>query len=186
MKRYHYTRSFFIAILLYLMQCTVAAAYTVELTREEVQQAVDGYFPVKHVTPLIMITAYRPKVSLDQSSSRVGLEFSVLANVPGILTGEGRGLIDGDLEYRHKTGEFYLRDPKIVSLDIYDLPPEVIKPVQLGLQQLMRQSLPVILVYKLKDDDLKQRMAKSVLSSVAVRKGKLILELSVPVLGLAE
>ncbi len=186
MKRYNYTRGFLIALLLYLMQCTVAAAYTVELTRQQVQEAVDGYFPVKHITPLVMLTAHNPQVSLMQKSNRIGLEISVLANVPGILTGEGRGLIDGDLEYRHQTGEFYLRDPKIKSLELYDMPAEVTASVRLALQQLMRQSLPVMLVYKLQDNDLKQKMAKSVLSSVAVRKGKLILELSVPVLNLVD
>ncbi len=186
MKCYSYTRGLLITLLLYLTQCTVAAAYTVELTRQQVQEAVSGYFPVKHITPLVMLTAHNPQVSLQPKSNRIGLEVSVLANVPGILTGEGRGLIDGDLEYRHQTGEFYLRDPKIKSLELYDMPAEVTASVQLALQQLMRQSLPVMLVYKLQDNDLKQKMAKSVLSSVAVRKGKLILELSVPLLNLGD
>jgi len=186
MNRYQYRRGLVITVLLYLMQCSVAAAYTIELTKAEVQEAVAEYFPVKHISPFVMLTAHDPRVSLEQKSGRIGLEFSVLANVPGVLSGEGRGLIDGDLEYRHKTGEFYLRDPKVKSLKLYDMPTEVTATVKLALQQLMRQSLPVILVYKLQDNDLKQKMAKSVLSSVAVRKGKLVLELSVPGLSLVD
>lgn len=186
MKHHKYIRSFFMAMLLYLLPCTVAVAYTVELTREEVQEVVAGHFPVKHVTPLVMLTAHNPQVSLKQKSGRIGLAVSVLANVPGILSGEGRALIDGDLEYRAKTGEFYLRDPKIKNLELYGFPADIIRSIRHVLQQMMRQSLPVMLVYKLQDDDLKQKMAKSVLSSVTVREGKLILELSVPLLNVID
>ncbi len=184
MKHHLFLRGFFIA--LFLVQSSVASAYTIELTKDEVQTVVAEYFPVKHLSPFVMLTAYNPTVSLDPKNDRVGLEFSVLANVPGVLTGEGRGLIDGDLEYRYKTGEFYLRDPKIKSLELYDMAPEIVATVKLVLQQLMEQSLPVILVYKLQDNDLKQNMARSVLSSVDVRDGKLLLELSVPVLSLID
>jgi len=186
MRFFKCTRSIGMMILLYLMQCSVAHAYTIELTRQQVQNAVDGYFPVKHITPFMMLTAHKPKVLLTQKSKRIGLEISVLANIPGVIIGEGRGLIDGDLEYRHQTGEFYLRDPKIKSLKLYDMPTEVTASVRLALQQLMRQSLPVMLVYKLQDNDLKQKMVKSVLSSVTVRNGKLFLELTVPVLNLVD
>jgi hypothetical protein len=119
-------------------------------------------------------------VFLEQKSSRIGLAFSMSVDVPGIMTGKGQGSIDGDLEYRQETGEFYLHDPKIRRLDVHDFPADIASSIQQALQELMRHSLPVILVYKLKDDDIGQRMTKSILSSVAVRNGKLILELSNP------
>jgi len=186
MKHYRYTGSFAFAMFFYLVQCTVAAAYTVELTRAEVQEAVAEHFPVRHITPFVMLTAHDPQISLEQKTNRIGLAFSLLANMPGILSGEGRVLIDGDLEYRPKTGEFYLRDPKIKNLELFGFPTEITSTIQQGLQQMMRQSLPVILVYKLKDDDLKQIMAKSVLSSVTINKGKLVLELSVPIFNMTD
>lgn len=179
-------RVFLIALLLYFAHLSMAHAYTVELTKEEVQEAVSGYFPVKQITPLVMLTAHDPVVMLKPDSHRIGLEFSVLAIVPGIFSGEGRALIDGDLEYRNRTGEFYLRDPKIRDLKLYDTPAEVTRSIRLGLQQLMQQSLPIILVYKLQDGDLKQQMAKSVLTSVNVRKGKVVLDLSMPGLNLLQ
>ena len=171
-------RGLFIAMLFYLMQCTDVAAYTVELTRQQVQDAVERYFPIEHVTPFATLTLYRPMVFLEQKSSRIGLAFSMSADVPGIMTGKGQGSIDGDLEYRQETGEFYLHDPKIRRLDVHDFPADIASSIQKALQELMRHSLPVILVYKLKDDDIGQRITKSILSSVAVRNGKLILELS--------
>lgn len=170
------------AVLFCLLRTTAAVAYTVELTRDEVQGAVEHYFPVEHATPHATLTLYRPVVFLEQRSNRIGLGFTLLADVPGIMTGKGQGAIDGDLEYRQETGEFYLHDPKIKSLDIEDFPPDVAASIRQAVQGLMRQSLPVILVYRLKDDDMGQKMTKRVLSSVAVRNGRLILELTAPVL----
>ncbi|MDY6856101.1 MAG: DUF1439 domain-containing protein [Thermodesulfobacteriota bacterium] len=171
-------RRLFIAMLFCLMQCADVAAYTVELTKQQVQDTVEHYFPIEHVTPFAKLTLYRPIVFLEQKSSRIGLEFSMSADVTGIMTGKGRGSIDGDLEYRQETGEFYLHDPKIRRLDIHDFPADIASSIQQALQELMRHSLPVILVYRLKDDNVAQRITKSILSSVAVRNGKLILELS--------
>ncbi|MBL1260775.1 MAG: DUF1439 domain-containing protein [Thiotrichaceae bacterium] len=186
MKLYRHTRNFMLLLVLFAMQSSMVAAFTIELTKAEVQETVATYFPLKHISPFVMLTAHNPRVMLEQETGRIGLEFSVLANIPGILSGEGRGLIDGELEYHHKTGEFYLRDPKIRSLKLYDMPAEITATVKLALQQLMKQSLPIMLVYKLQDSDLKQKMARSVLSSVEVRNGKLRLELSVPMLGLID
>jgi len=186
MRFYRSARGFFMVLVLFAMQSSMAVAYTIELTKAEVQETVAAYFPLKHITPLLMLTAHDPKVSLEPATGRIGLAFSVVANVAGILTGEGRGLIDGELEYRHETGEFYLRDPKIKNLKLYDMPAEITATVKLALQQLMKQSLPVILVYKLQDNDLKQKMARRVLSAVDVHNGKLRLELSVPLPGLIE
>jgi hypothetical protein len=158
-----------------------AEAFTIELTEQQVQEVVISYFPVEHITPLATLNVYRPLVFLDQKSNRIGLAFSILVDVPNIMKGEGQGAFDGDLEYRQETGEFYLHDPKIRRLDVQEFPTDIAVTLQQALQEIMGQSFPLILVYKLQDDDIAQRMAKSILSSVAVRKGKLIIELSSPV-----
>ena len=180
MIREKHLRGLFVAILFFLMQCTDVAAYTVELTKQQVQDAVERYFPIEHVTPFATLNLYRPIVFLEKNSSRIGLGFSISVDVPGIMTGKGQGSIDGELEYRQETGEFYLHDPKIRRLDLHDFPADIASSIQQALHELMRYSLPVILVYKLKDDDIGQRMTKSILSSVSVRNGKIILELSNP------
>ena len=181
MTRFKFLHAVLIAMLCCLLRPAVAATYTLELTRDQVQTAVEHYFPVEHTTPYATVTLYRPLVFLDRASSRIGLELTLLADVPGVMAGKGQGAIDGDLEYRQETGEFYLRDPKIRRLDLEDFPPDVAASVQQTIQGLMRQSLPVILVYKLKDNDIGQRLTKQILSSVAVRNGKLVLELTGPV-----
>lgn len=179
-----YLRIVSIAMLFCLMQCSVAAAYTVEMTKQQVQEVVEIYFPVERVTPFFTLHLYRPLVFLEQKSDRIGLAFSIVVNVSGNMEGKGQAAFDGDLEYRRQTGEFYLHDPQIRRLDVHDFPADMTESLQQALQEIMGQSLPVILVYKLKDDDIGQRMTKSILSSVVVRNGKLNLELAAPALNL--
>jgi len=166
--------------LLYFAPNTAAMAYSIELTEKEANIAVERYFPIEHVTPVATLKLSRPAVYFDQRSNRIGLKVSVTASMPGLLMGEGHGAIDGDLEYRQETGEFYLRDPRVRRLDIENLPAEATILLRQLLQEMTRQSLPFILVYQLNDVDLRQRMARSVLQSVTVRNRKLILELAVP------
>jgi len=126
----------------------------------------------------------RPAVYFEQRSNRIGLAVTVTTSMPGYIMAKGSGAIDGDLEYRQETGEFYLRDPKVRCLEIENLPSEAVMLLRQLLQEMAQQSLQLMLVYQLNDNDLRQRMARSVLQSVTVRNGKSILELEVPGLNL--
>ena len=170
-------RGLIIGILLLSMLCTDAFAFTVEMTKQQVQDAVERYFPVKHVTPFATFNLYSPVVFLDNKSNRIGLEISTGVDVSGLLESSGKCMFDGDLEYRKEGGEFYLHDPKMRHLEVNSVPAEINASIHQVLQEFIRQSLPVMLVYKLKGDDVDQRIAKDLLSSVTVRKGKVIIEL---------
>ncbi len=180
MKRFKSLSGWLLASLFYLLPPPAAVAYTVELTRDQVQAAVEQYFPVEHATSYAALTLYRPVILLEKTSDRIGLEFTLLADVPGVMTRKGRGAIDGDLEYRQETGEFYLHDPKVRRVEVDDCPPDIAASIEEIVRELTRQAFPVILVYKLKDDDIGQKMAKRILSSVTVSSGKLLVELTGP------
>jgi len=175
-----YACRLFVSGLLCFALNTTALAYSIELTEKEAQIAVEKYFPIEHVTAVATLELSRPAVYFEQWSNRIGLAVSVTTSMPGFIMAEGYGAIDGDLEYRQETGEFYLRDPKVRRLEIDNLPAEATTLLRQLLQEMAQQSLRLILVYQLNENDFRQRMARSVLQSVAVRNGKLILELEVP------
>lgn len=171
-------RWFFLAILFFLLRVSQAEAFFIELTRAQVQEAVEQYFPIRNVTTLATFDLHQPLVFLEQKSNRIGLAASIGVDVYGIMQGEGRCRLDGDLEYRQATGEFFLHDPQIVYFAVDNFPPEINSSLQQTLQEFIRQSpAPIILVYKLQDDNPDQRKAKNNLSAVTVGNGKLIIEL---------
>ncbi len=168
------------AMLLGMLFSFNAAAYSVELSKDDIQQQVNRYFPLEQATPLSKLSYSNPVVILNPSTNRIGLEVSIRIEVPGILPVEGRGQIDGNLEYRQQTQQFYLHDPKLTNVRFANSSHELASVVQQIVTNISQQSLPLILVYDLKDDDLRQKMAKSVMKAVRVKEGKIYLDLELP------
>lgn len=166
----------FFSLLLGMMFCLDAAAYTIELSRTDLQEYVDGYFPVQQVTPISKLTYSSPVVVLDPKTNRIGLEVTVKAEMPGMMPIAGRGQIDGDLEYRKETHQFYLHNPKVTNVRFANTDYQLTSTIQQIVSSIGQQSMPLILVYELKDEDLREKMAKSVLKSVAVKQGKLYVD----------
>lgn len=157
-----------------------ASAYTIELTKAELQGYASAYFPLHQVTPFSRLTYSKPAVVLNSQTNRIGLEVTVRAEMPGMLPIEGRGEINGKLEYRNETNQFYLHDPKLNNIRFANTDYQLTNTVQQIVSNISQQALPVIFVYELKDEDLREKMAKSVLKSVTVRNGKLLLDVTLP------
>lgn len=153
-----------------------AHAYTLEFNRAELQQYVVDYFPLSQQTPFSRITYFNPSVVLDEQTNRIGLEVTVRAEMPGMMAITGRGRIDGDLEYRKETHQFYLHDPKISNVRFADSDYQLAGTVQQLVNSISQQSLPMILVYELKETDMREKMARSVLKNIIVRRGKLVVD----------
>ncbi len=169
-----------ITLLIGLLFSLDAAAYTVELSKGELQEYAEAYFPLQQVTPFSKLTYSKPSVVLNPKTNRIGLEVTVRAEMPGMIPVEGRGQIDGKLEYRNETNQFYLHEPKINNIRFANTDYQLTSTIQQMVSNVSQQALPVIFVYELKDQDLREKMAKSVLKSVTVQHGKLLLDVTLP------
>lgn len=157
-----------------------AQAYTLEFNRAELQQYVVDYFPISQQTPFSRVTYSNPSVVLDAKTNRIGIEVTVRAEMPGMMAITGRGQIDGDLEYRKETHQFYLHDPRISNIRFANSDYQLADTVQQMVNSISQQSLPMILVYELKDSDLRRKMARGVLKDIAVKRGKLYVDVDLP------
>jgi len=157
-----------------------ASAYTLELSKAELERYAQAYFPITQQTPFSKVRYSSPKVVLDEKTNRIGLEVTVHAEMPGMIAIAGRGQIDGKLEYRQQSHQFYLHDPKLKNVRFANTSYELANSIQQMANSMSRQTLPMIFVYELKDHDLRQKMAKSVLKSATVHQGKLHLDMELP------
>lgn len=66
-------------------------------------------------------------------------------------------------------GAFFFKNPKIVSLELDQVPKEYVRNIQLIAQVTATQAMSVYPVYILNDDDRSQKLAKSRLESVEVK-----------------
>ncbi len=169
----------FITLTLFIISLN-ASAYTLELSKTELERYAQAYFPITQQTPFSKVRYSSPKIVLDEKTNRIGLEVTVHAEMPGMMAIAGRGQIDGKLEYRQQSHQFYLHDPKIKNVRFANTSYELANSIQQMANSMSQQTLPMIFVYELKDNDLRQKMAKNVLKSARVQQGKLYLDMELP------
>lgn len=169
----------FIALALFTFSVN-AFAFTLEFEKAELDRYVQDYFPINQLTPFSKVSYSNPSIVLNEKTNRIGLEVTVRAELPGMMAIAGRGQIDGKLEYRQQTHQFYLHDPKIKNVHFANTSYELANSVQQIINSMSQQTLPMIFVYELKDNDLRQKMAKSVLKSTHIQQGKLYLDVELP------
>ena len=97
----------------------------------------------------------------------------------GGVQGSGSAKITGSLKYDATKGEFYFNNPKIEHLEINQVPKQFIPDIKNIAQQLVTQVLAAQPIFKLNDNDVKQKLAKTALQSVSVKNEILFVVLNV-------
>lgn len=166
-------RLLFIALLL----PAPAWAYVVEMTQEQLQVMLAKGFPLKREVAFATLTFDQPRLVLEQGSNRLGLALTLLAEMPGQRPARGSGMIDGELEYHADTGEFHLRNPSVKSLSFDGLAPQYNALLQGVVAEYAAQTLPIVVLYRLDESEMRQAMARRMLKSVQVKDGKVLAEL---------
>jgi hypothetical protein len=156
--------------------------HEVVISQAQIQQRVDAMSPMKIERLHFMITLPNPKVGLLKDGPQIEVATDVRVEPPAVLAAAaklpaswpGQMRARGKIRYEASTGSFYIDEPKVVELDMERVP-EKYKPKALELAQLAASKyLGSRPVFVLKDDVLKQRLAKAVLKSVTLRGDTLI------------
>lgn len=160
-----------------------ALSYTAEFTSADIQARVDAMKPIKVQKAFFSMEMQEPKVALIAQSNEIAVSSSILIESTLLKSTQdpskhlllpARASIQAGLRYEPSEGAFYLLDPKVTALEI-DKVPESMKPKARELAQaLATQFFAKRPVFVLREDQIKQRLAKSVLQSVRVQGDKII------------
>ncbi|MGJ8691292.1 MAG: DUF1439 domain-containing protein [Thalassotalea sp.] len=165
-------------MLLVLSNFSSALSYTLEFSEAELQSKLDAMMPLVKKKLFMKITISAPKLDLIDNANELALFANINVSAPGGLNGSGKTKIKGSIDYRPEQGAFYLKNPEVIELHINGVLPQY----QMKIKELAQASIAKALlkqpIYKFKDDDMKQKMAKSTLTSVVVKNGKLLVNLS--------
>ena len=156
-------------VLLILSQGTYALSYTLTMTEQELQEKVEAMMPFKQTQFFITVTLSDPKVELIKESNEIGVFTHVKVSAPGGIYGKGRGKVTGTLSYDASKGAFFFKNPKIVNLELDQVPKEYVKNIQLIAQVTATQAMSVYPIYILNDENQSQKFTKSRLESVEVK-----------------
>lgn len=169
--------TFLILIALLLPGTALGLGFTHELTEAEIQQRVDMQMPLRRKTIVADVLIQNPQVVLKEGSDRIGIRADIQATfLDGSVT-NGSAFIDGKIRYVPESGEFFFVEPELKELDIENASARDQEMVRGIADVIIKKALTMFPVYELRDDDLKQKFAKSMLKSVTVRDRKLVLEL---------
>lgn len=169
----------FFAILLTVSTSSWSLNYTVEFTEAQLQQQLASMMPVTREQMFVTVTLSEPILDLGIGDNKIGVFSSMDISAPGGIKGTGRAKIVGQISYKKQTGEFFLYNPTVSHIEVDQIPSQfhsnIKQLAQLGLNSAIKGKP----IFKLNDDNPQQNLAKSMLQSVKVEPGKILITLAV-------
>jgi len=157
---------------------THAFTYTQEFTEVELQEKIEAMMPLEKKKYFITLIITSPKLDLLEKSNELSIKADLAVYAPSRIKGTGTTTIAGSITYNPAQGAFHLLNPKVVNLHINGIPEKYQAKIKEMAQTAITAALSNSPLYRLKDSDLKQKLAKSVLESVIIKNGKLLVNLN--------
>jgi hypothetical protein len=168
---------------LVLLVSSVAAAcstsYTIRFSAAEVQQALNRKLPISKTKFLVSATVQSVEVELTEGADRILLRPQVVLSIAGQQALGGQALVEGRLRYVPDTAEFFF-DGKVVEATIAGLPQAMLPVAEEVVAKCGEAYLTTTPIYRLKQSDFKQSLARMLLKSVRVRAGQMEVVLGLP------
>lgn len=153
--------------------------YTVELTEAQLQQQLASMMPITRERMFVTVTLSQPILDLGMGGDKIGVFSSLDISAPGGIKGTGRAKVEGRISYKKENGSFYLYNPTISQIEIDQIPAQFHSNVKELAQLALNSSIKGKPIFTLKEDNTQEKLAKSMLQSVKVESGKLLITLSI-------
>ncbi len=149
----------------------------VVFTAGELQKKIEKQFPIARKGALAKIELRHPSVFLDKDTQRIGLRVDMKIAPPIGKKYSGQMEFDAGVEYRPEQGEFFLVDSRVRHLQLDEVP-QIYQDMARSLtNETLKRYLEELPIYKLDESDFKESLAKLVLKSVAIKDGRLVLQM---------
>lgn len=172
-------RQLLFLILILSSPITMALSYTVELSEAQLQKKVSAMMPIEKKKLFFKLKLSQPQIELIEGSNEVGIFTHIDIDSKLGIKGSGRAKIIGSLSYDTASSEFFFKNSRIETLEIDKVSQKNIKQIKGLVQSISSKILAKKPVYRLKDDNLKHKLAKAMLQSIVVVDKTLRIKLSV-------
>ena len=172
------------SLLVLAIACSIAAgcgvSYTVTLTATDIQQSLHRKLPISKTKLLVTAKVRTLDVEFTEGDNRILLRPEVDLSIVGQSALRGRAVVAGQIRYAPETGEFFFDNPRVTDLTIDGLPESLRATAEEVIARCAESYLASAPVYRLKQTDFKQSLAKMVLKSVRVGNGRLEIVIGIP------
>lgn len=166
------------------LACSLAAgctaSYTIRFTAAEIQQSLNRKLPISKSKFLVRATLQSLEVALMEGPDRILLRPQLEVSIAGLSALTGRALVEGQVRYAPDSGEFFFDAPKVVEVNVGGIPESVRQHAEDLIATCVEAYLTITPVYRLKQTDFKQSLARMLLKSVKVRDGQLQVVIGMP------
>jgi Protein of unknown function (DUF1439) len=149
-----------------------APEVTLEFTQQQLQEQVAPKFPQKKCVLSACIELSNPKVLLINGSDRVAMEAEFTATL-GTRSMPGLAKLDGRPVYEQISGNFYLREVKVLEFKMSGNAPDFDEVVKVRGPAVMSAIMSNVPLYSVSSHPKYGAIAKSAMRSVQVGDGKL-------------
>lgn len=167
-------------IILLLMLCgfsgSTQAAFKTSLSEMHVQSVLQNYFPLKEYATIARVTLLEPKVMLGASNKDIVLMIPVDATIIGDAMHRGHVTVLAGLDYKASSGGLYLHNPRIDQFEMPSVDKAMIVELRKFIETIIKNSLPLVRIYKLEERDMNHSLAKSALKNIHFEDHHLSLE----------
>jgi len=170
-------RTFVFLTLIFATFNSWAFEYTVEVTEQQLQQQLARIMPVQQEKYFVTVVLSDPVLELAKEGNEVGLFANIKMMAPGGIQGSGRAKVMGGISYKKETGSFYLDNPKIAHLEVDQIPAQFHENIKELAQMALSNSMANRALFTLRDENVQEKLAKSVLQSVKIASGKIVMVL---------
>jgi len=163
-------------ILLFGLSGVAQAAFKTKLSDIHVQSALQNYFPLKEYSAIARVTLQEPKVQLEAGNKDIVLMIPVDANITGDAMHRGHITVLVDLSYKASSGGLYLHNPRLGQFEMPSVEKKMVGELREFVTTIIKNALPLVRIYKLKERDINHSLAKSALKNVRFEDGRINLE----------
>jgi len=157
--------------------------YIIRINETQIREKLQSKLPLtKRYFLIVELTLDNPRVSLKNGSSRVYAGLDAILNIKINQHPEPLGGtidISSGVRYITETGEFFLADLKIESLQIQGIPEKFQSKVNQAISVALTEYLQKNPIYTLKRTDLKKATVRAVLKRVSVENRELVIVLGI-------
>ena len=163
------------------LACNDVLTYEVRITEEDINQELQKALPYSaNYSDIASFTVENATVELTEGSDRAAATMAGRVDVLETFN-VFQGSIDltAGIRYEASTGEFFLTEPEVVSVDVEAIPPQYADLVTLAADIAVGTILESYPIFTLEPEDFTTNLARLVLVEVRIEDGYLVAMLSI-------
>lgn len=157
----------------------MALTYTLSLSEAKLQKKISAMMPIVREKSYFNITLSEPEIELIEETNEMGVYLLFAVETWRGIKMTGFVKTTGILSYEMETSEFFFKNISLEKIDLDKISDKFNSVMRYGVQWVVTKAFATRAIYRLKDNNLKHKLAKATLQSVSVKDKKLLLELSV-------